>query len=83
MGAVRALRDLDERERVGLVGFGDFPTADLLEPGVTCVAQQVVAEGQAAVDLLLSRLSGDEGPARSEVVPTSLVPRGSGEVRPG
>ena len=82
VGAVRALRYLDLRDRVGLVGFDDFPTADLLEPGVTCVKQAVVTEGELAIDMLLSRLDGDEGPARVEVVPTTIVARGSGEISP-
>lgn len=82
VGAVRALRHLDLRDRVGLVGFDDFPTADLLEPGVTCVKQAVVTEGELAIDMLLSRLDGDEGPARVEVVPTTIVARGSGEISP-
>jgi LacI family transcriptional regulator len=80
VGAVRALRDLGLRDTVALVGFDDFPTADLLEPGVTCVKQAVDIEGELAIDLLLSRMDGDVSPPRSRVVPTSLVPRGSGEI---
>ncbi len=83
VGAVRALRDLTVRHAVALVGFDDFPTADLLDPGVTCVKQAVLTEGELAIDLLLSRMDGHQGPVRSEVVPTTLVPRGSGEIRPG
>lgn len=83
VGAVRALRDLGLRDRVALVGFDDFPTADLLDPGVTCVKQAVVAEGELAIDLLLARMDGDLTPPRSEVVATALVTRGSGEIPAG
>lgn len=82
VGAVRVLRARGEQHRVALVGFDDFPTADLLEPGVTCVKQAVVSEGQLAIERLLARLDGDRGPTRAEVVPTALVCRGSGEIAP-
>ncbi len=68
--------------RPALVGFDDFELADLLAPGVTVVAQDPVAMGQTAAQLLLRRLSGDRGPARRISHATTLVPRGSGETRP-
>jgi LacI family transcriptional regulator len=82
VGAVRVLRERGLSRRVALAGFDDFPTADLLEPGVTAVKQAVLAEGQLAIDILLARLDGDLGAVRSEVVPTRLIPRGSGEIAP-
>jgi len=80
VGAVRALRSRQLQHTVALVGFDDFATADLLEPGLTTVRQDARAEGRQAVDLLLGRLDGHEGPARSVVLPTELVARGSGEL---
>ena len=82
VAAVRTFRDLGVRDRVALVGFDDFPTADLLEPGVTCVKQAVITEGELAIDQLLARMDGDLTPPRSTVVPTTLVVRGSGEIPP-
>ena len=79
-GVVRALRRLGRAHETALVGFDDFATADLLDPGVTTIAQAVVDEGERAIDLLLARLDGDDGPVRHEVVATTLVPRGSGEI---
>jgi LacI family transcriptional regulator len=79
-GAVRALRALGMQHRVALVGFDDLPLADALDPGLTVVAQQPVALGRAAAQLLFSRIDGAAGPPRVEVVPTELIVRGSGEI---
>jgi LacI family transcriptional regulator len=80
VGAVRALRSRGLQRQLALVGFDDFATADLLEPGLTTIRQDAGAEGRQAVDLLLARLDGQDEPARSVVLPTQLIERGSGEL---
>ncbi|MEA2549864.1 MAG: LacI family transcriptional regulator [Chloroflexota bacterium] len=82
IGAFTALRRLGRRGDVALVGFDDFPLADLLDPGVTVVAQNPLAMGRLAADILFGRLDGDRGPSATHVVPTRLIERGSGEIRP-
>lgn len=89
VGAVRALRSAGRSQDVALVGFDDFPMSDLLHPGLTVVRQDVRTIGVTAAELLLSRIEGRsssdgaEQPApRNVVLPTTLVPRGSGEIRP-
>lgn len=82
IGAYRALRKLNLHHKVALVGFDDFLLADLLEPGITVVAQDPAALGRAAVELLFRRLDGDRSPSIHAVIPTRLIPRGSGEVQP-
>jgi LacI family transcriptional regulator len=82
IGAVRALRRLGLEHSVALVGFDDFLLADLLSPGVTVVAQDPAAIGRIAADRLFARIAGDVSPASVRLVPTSLVRRGSGEIRP-
>jgi LacI family transcriptional regulator len=82
IGAVRGLRNLGLRHQVALVGFDDFALSDLLEPPVTIVAQDPVAIGAAACQRLFERMDGDGGPPQSVVIPTRLVARGSGEIRP-
>ena len=79
-GTVRALRRLGRERTVALVGFDDFALADLLVPAVTVVAQDPDALGQAAAERLLARIEGDDSPPQVIVVPTRLVPRGSGEI---
>jgi len=78
---VTAVRVLAERERrVALVGFDDIELADLL--GITVVAQDAAAVGRTAAEHLFRRLDGaDHPPARMEL-PTTLIPRGSGELPP-
>lgn len=81
VGAVRAMRRLGLHEQVALVGFDDFPLADLLVPGVTVVAQDPRAIGTEAAGRLFARIEGSTAPARTSWVPTTLVRRGSGEIR--
>lgn len=82
MGAIRALRALGLTQQIALIGFDDFAAAELLEPGLTCIKQAVHDQGETAIDLLLFRLDGGQGPPRDVVLPTTLVARGSGEIRP-
>jgi LacI family transcriptional regulator len=80
LGALHALRAAGAQHSVALVGFDDLPLADLLQPGVTVVAQDPQRIGQLAVTRLFARLEGDDTPAQNVVVPTELIPRGSGEI---
>lgn len=82
IGAVQALQERGLHERVAVVGFDDFPMADLLNPRVTVVAQDVMRVGTLAVRRLFARIAGEAGPPREERVPTALIPRGSGELLP-
>ena len=78
--AVRCLQRRGLQRRVALVGFDDFPMADLVQPGVTVMAQDPTGIGRAAAEILFARLAGDASPPRTSVVRTRLVPRGSGEI---
>lgn len=78
---VTAVRVIAERKRpVALVGFDDIELADLL--GITVISQDAAAVGRTAAEHLFRRLDGaDHAPARVEL-PTTLIPRGSGELPP-
>jgi len=78
---LRALATM-RKWRPALVGFDDLELADLLRPALTVVEQDASALGRTAAELLFSRLAGDRRPIQRVVLPTRLVPRGSGEVRP-
>ena len=82
IGACRALRRLGLHHQVALVGFDDILLADLLDPGITVIAQDPAAMGRTAAELLFRRLDGDRSPTVHQVIPTSLIERGSGEIRP-
>ena len=80
MGAVRAVHVLGLQHEVAMVGFDDIALADVIEPGVTVVAQDPAALGRVSAELLFARLDGFDGPTRQVVVPTRLIARGSGEI---
>ena len=80
IGAMRALRRLGRQHRIALVGFDDFPLADLLDPAVTVVAQDPARMGRMAATSLFERIDGDKGPPREIRIPTTLIRRGSGEI---
>ena len=81
IGCIRALHRLGLHQRVPLVGFDEVELAEALDPGITVVAQDLASIGKKAADLLFGRIDGDRGPATTYVVPTTLVARGSGEIR--
>jgi LacI family transcriptional regulator len=78
---VRALRTRGLQRLVALVGFDDVVLADMLDPGITVVAQDPFKMGIEAAELLFARLDGDRGPSKVLLVPTRLIARGSGEIR--
>ncbi|MGK2904111.1 MAG: LacI family DNA-binding transcriptional regulator [Mycobacterium sp.] len=80
IGVIRALRRSHLEHSVAVVGFDDFPLADMLAPGVTVVAQDPSATGRTAAQILFHRLAGDVSPVRTHLVPTTLISRGSGEI---
>ena len=80
IGASRALHRLDLHHRIALVGFDDVLLADLLEPGITVIAQDPSTMGRKAAEQLFHRIDGDQSPSVHLVVPTRLITRGSGEI---
>jgi LacI family transcriptional regulator len=80
IGASRALHRLDLHHRIALVGFDDVLLADLLEPGITVIAQDPSTMGRNAAEQLFRRIDGDQSPSVHLVVPTRLITRGSGEI---
>ena len=80
---VGALQALHRQElRVAVVGFDDFELADMLDIPATVVAYDPTELGRSAAGLLLRRLAGESMPPQRMVLPTWLITRGSGEVRP-
>jgi LacI family transcriptional regulator len=77
---LHTLRGLELRHQIAITGFDDFELADLLDPAVTVVAQDVAELGRTAAELLFARIDGDTSPSRRVIVPTRLIERGSGEI---
>jgi LacI family transcriptional regulator len=82
IGGVHALRQAGLEREVALIGFDDISLADLLDPAISVVAQDPQALGRAAADQLFRRLDGDAAPAVHQVIPVTLIARGSGEIVP-
>jgi LacI family transcriptional regulator len=83
IGVSRTLRTLGLQDSVAMIGFDDFPLADMLRPGISVVAQDTERLGNLAAEILFGRLDGDESPTSTVTVPTRLIARGSGEIRNG
>lgn len=82
VGTVRALRAAGAQREIAVVGFDDFPLADLVEPALTVIRQDVQRIGAEVGRILLDRLNGEGGPPRHLVIEPTLVQRGSGEIPP-
>lgn len=82
IGALKALRRLGLQQQVALVGFDDFMLADLMDPPVSVVAQDPHTIGRWAAEQLFRRSDGDSTAYRTQVMPSRLIPRGSGEIPP-
>lgn len=83
IGAVHALRRLGRHHDVALIGFDDVDLADLMEPGISVIAQRPQEIGVRAAQMLFETLDGVARMSpRRVVVPVDLIPRGSGEIRP-
>jgi LacI family transcriptional regulator len=81
-GVMRALKELGLNRTVALVGFDDFTLADMMDPGITVVAQHPERIGRLAAERILERIDGDRQEPRTYIVPSELIPRGSGEIAP-
>ncbi len=77
---IRALHRARDRGSIALVGFDDFELGDVLEPGITVLAQDPAAIGRIATDLLFRRIGGDDSPPQRVELGVPLIERGSGEV---
>ncbi|MGI5129595.1 LacI family DNA-binding transcriptional regulator [Pseudonocardia sp. CA-107938] len=62
---------------VAVTGWDDIPVAAYLDPGITTVAPDVPALAGAAVDRVVARVDGADGPWEQVVVPHRIVVRGS------
>jgi LacI family transcriptional regulator len=81
IGAVGVLHALGRQHAVALVGFDDIALAEVVDPPLTVVAQDAAGLGRVAAERLFARLDGDDGPSQRLELPTTLIQRGSGEVR--
>jgi LacI family transcriptional regulator len=82
IGARMALQHMGAEKTVAHVGFDDIPLAELLDPGITAIAQDPPALGELAAQMLLHRIRDPHGAPETVEVPTTMLTRGSGEIPP-
>jgi LacI family transcriptional regulator len=82
-GALQAIEEasLAVPAEMAVVGYDEIPWAPLLRTALTTVSQPAYEIGHESARLLLSRLDGYSGPARTVVLPTSLNVRASSAPR--
>lgn len=80
IGAVEMLQKRNLQHVIAVVGYDDVELADLLDPGLTVIAQNLREIGTTAANLLFERIDGYDGPARNVILPTTFITRGSGEI---
>jgi LacI family transcriptional regulator len=83
IGALMAIErhGLAVPDDLALVGFDDFPWADVFRPRLTTVAQPLYELGRTAADLVLKQLSGGGLRPKRVVLPGTLVVRDSSGAR--
>jgi LacI family transcriptional regulator len=82
IGARMALQHMKAERIIAHAGFDDIPLAELLDPGITVIAQDPPALGELAAQLLLHRIRDPHGSPETVEVPTTMLTRGSGEIPP-
>ncbi|WP_051266108.1 LacI family DNA-binding transcriptional regulator [Nakamurella lactea] len=85
-GTIRALHELG-RTDCAMISFGDVQLGDLLDPALTVIDHRPEELAEAAVALLLRRMTesatGEVGRDPEQIVlPLQLIRRGSGELTP-
>ncbi|MDR1767672.1 MAG: LacI family transcriptional regulator [Propionibacteriaceae bacterium] len=75
LGTLLAFRE--RGRRVPLVCLDDFEAATVLDPAVSVVSHDFTATAEAALDLLLRRTKGWDGPPEQVTIPVNLILRGS------
>jgi len=80
IGARMVLQHMGAERSVAHVGFDDIPLAELLDPGITVIAQDPPALGTLAAQMLLHRIRDPHGSPETVEVPTTMLTRGSGEI---
>lgn len=80
IGTMLALKEQGVRipEQIAVAGFNDDPTATVIEPALTTVAQPAFEIGQAAANIFLKQIKQSRKKIINEVLQTTLVVRKSG-----
>lgn len=81
VGIARALHKA-KRTDIALISFDDFRLADTLQPAVSILDHSPRLLGKASIGRLLNKIDGIDVAINEEILPLTVIPRGSGEIRP-
>jgi DNA-binding LacI/PurR family transcriptional regulator len=70
-----ALLGIRVPQELSIAGFDDMPFTACLNMPLTTVAQDTLAIGSRAAQLLINRIEGWDGPPTMELIPTQLKVR--------
>lgn len=76
MDAITAL-NLRIPDDLSLICFDDLDWMTFIKPGITAVAQPLTAMGEAAAQLMLARIKGEDGPMQHLSLEPTFAQRGS------
>ena len=79
IGAIQTIKDfgLKVPEDISIIGFDDISIAKYLDPPLTTIRQDKNIIGRQAAILLLDEINDEKKNYKSEVIPVSLVKRGT------
>jgi LacI family fructose operon transcriptional repressor len=79
LGIAEALREtrLAIPRDIAVAGFDNLPWTQLVEPGLTVIAQPTYDIGREAIELLLQRIAKPDKPMRQLILRGELFERGS------
>ena len=79
LGAIQAIRrrKLKIPDQLALIGFGDAPWTEMIDPPLSVIRQPAYAVGRAAAELLIKRLEDRQAPAATIRLVPQLILRNS------
>jgi DNA-binding LacI/PurR family transcriptional regulator len=77
LSAIRATQTLKVPDDIALVGFGDIPLAEYIDPPLTTMRVPAYALGFEAGEMLIQLITEEEAVAESVVMQAELIVRGS------
>jgi LacI family transcriptional regulator len=82
LGALQELHRRGLRETIAHVSFDDVELSDVVTPGLTAIPQHPLDIGRRSTEILFDRIDGLTHPPVRDILPSTLVARGSGEIPP-
>ena len=81
VGIIRSMHSA-KRTDIAMISFDDFRLADTIQPAISILDHSSRDLARAAMTRLLSKIDGVKSPVHEEILPLSVIERGSGELKP-